>query len=167
MDAGRIVSLHLHPPIAGEALLPTSEVNAVADKGILENKRYFGRVRNGKPSKRQVTLIEREVIHQHAGALGIDNFGPGEVRSNIETEGIDLVALMGRDVQVGEAVLRFVEARTPCHKMDALANGLRALMENGRQGVIATVVQGGRICVGDTIRLIEAACADPSPPETN
>lgn len=149
---GRVVSLHIHPPVAGEPLISVSEFNLVAEKGIREDKRYFGRVRNGKPAKRQVSLIEREIIHNHAAALGAQ-FDPGEVRSNIETEGVDLIALIGKHVKVGEAVLHFVEPRTPCHKMDALAPGLRELMENSRQGVIAMVIQDGRVRPGDPIEV--------------
>ena len=148
---GTIASLHIHPRTAGEPLIEVPEFNLVAEKGVVENKRYFGRVNYGKPSKRQVTLIERETIDQHAAALGAD-FDPGAVRSNIETTGIDLTALIGQQVQIGEAILLFVEPRTPCHKMDALAPGLRALMENSRQGVIARVVKDGRIRRGDTLQ---------------
>jgi MOSC domain-containing protein YiiM len=147
---GVVASLHIHPRIAGESFLDVSEFNLVAEKGISEDKRYFGRVRNGKPAKRQVTLIEREVISQHAGALGVE-LDPGSVRSNIETTGMDLISLIGREVQIGEAILLFVEPRTPCHKMDALAQGLRELMENSRQGVIARVVKSGRVLPGDRL----------------
>jgi MOSC domain-containing protein YiiM len=148
---GTVASLHIHPSVAGEPLIAVPEFNLIAEKGITEDKRYFGRVNYGKPSKRQVTLIEREVIDQHAAALGAD-FDPGQVRSNIETTGIDLIALIGQQVQIGDAILIFVEPRTPCHKMDALAPGLRALMENSRQGVIARVIKDGRIRPGDTIQ---------------
>jgi MOSC domain-containing protein YiiM len=150
--------------VAGERLLEAAELNLVADKGIQEDKRYFGRTnRQGEPSKRQVTLIEREVIQTHAAALAIGDFDPGQVRSNIETSGVDLIGLLGRDVQIGDAILRFVEPRTPCHKMEALAKGLRALMENGRQGVIATVVRSGRVRPGDVIApIVPMVSAGPS-----
>lgn len=138
--------------------MEAEEFNLVTDKGIREDKRYFGRRnREGMPSKRQVTIIEREVLREHAGVLGIADLEPGEARSNIEVSGIDLVSLMGRDVQVGEAIVRFVEPRTPCYKMDALAQGLRALMENGRQGVIAIVVKDGRVRPGDSIAPVQEA----------
>jgi MOSC domain-containing protein YiiM len=164
---GTVASLHIHPQVAGEPLIEIREFNLVAEKGIAENKRYFGRVNYGKPSKRQVTLIEREVIDQHATALGA-HFDPGQVRSNIETTGIDLIALIGQEVQIGEAILIFVEPRTPCHKMDALAPGLRALMENGRQGVIARVSKSGRIRPGDSIQPIPASApmSHSQPPAT-
>ena len=148
---GTVASLHIHPSAAGEPFLNVPEFNLVAEKGITEDKRYFARVNYGKPAKRQVTLIERETIDQHAVALGAQ-LDPGAVRSNIETTGIDLIALIGQQIQIGEAILLFVEPRTPCHKMDALAPGLRALMENSRQGVIARVVKSGRIRPGDSIQ---------------
>jgi MOSC domain-containing protein YiiM len=126
----------------------------VADKGIEGNPRYFGRVsRNGKPSKRQVTLIERAWIEEHSRKLGVESFPPGAVRSNIETEGINLIELIGKNVRIGSAVLYFYEPRLPCSKMDAICTGLRALMENGKQGVLAHVVSSGAIAVGDSIEL--------------
>ncbi len=143
---GRVSSLHLHPPKGGEPFTHTESISVVAGKGIEGNPRYFDR-----GSRRQVTLIAREQIAQHAGALGVAGFEPGAVRSNIETQGVDLNTLIDRDVRIGDAVLHFYAPRTPCHKMDALHNGLRALMENSRQGVLAQVVQSGVIRVGDEI----------------
>ena len=104
-------------------------------------------------SRRQVTLIEREQIGAHATTLGVTRFAAGKVRSNIETTGISLVALLGQRVQVGESVLEFYAPRTPCQQMDALCQGLRELMEDSRQGVLAQVVRPGVIRVGDTIQL--------------
>src|SRR5688500_17396035 len=168
---GRIASLHIHPPKAGAPLIEVPEFNLVAEKGITEDKRYFGRVNYGKPAKRQMSLIEREVIEQHAAALGAD-FDPGEVRSNIETTGIDLIALIGKQVQVGEAAQLFVEPRTPSPTTDALAPGLRALMETSRQGVIARVVKDGKARPGDVIQpaislTTQPAAANPNTPVTN
>ncbi|MBI3743882.1 MAG: MOSC domain-containing protein, partial [Chloroflexi bacterium] len=138
--SGRVASLHLHPLKGGEPFTRAETISLVAGKGIEGNPRYFDR-----GSRRQVTLIAREQIAAHANALGVERFEPGAVRSNIETEGVDLNALVDRDVRVGGAVLHIYTPRTPCHKMDALHNGLRALMENGRQGVLAQVVQSGVI----------------------
>jgi MOSC domain-containing protein YiiM len=132
-----------------------AQLELVEQKGIAEDRRYFGRFSHGRPSKRQVTVIEREEIGEHAAALGVESFAPGVVRSNIETEGIALIPWLGRRVRAGSAVLEFVEPRTPCHKMDELAQGLRELMENGRQGVIARVAVSGIVRVGDEISVIE------------
>jgi MOSC domain-containing protein YiiM len=153
-QVGRVASLHLHPAEPGEAMRPVDSMELVAGKGIVGNGRHFERRSRstGKPSRRQISLIEREVVAEHAAALGLETISPGAVRSNIETLGLDLIALLGCEVVVGDAVLFFYDARTPCAKMDAVCPGLRQLMQNNRQGVMAEVVRSGTIRVGDTIR---------------
>jgi hypothetical protein len=150
---GCVASLHLHPVAPGAPLQEIAAIKVIAGKGILGEPRYFSRVssRTGQPSLRQVSLIEREQIARHAAALGLPSIPPGAVRANIETAGIDLVALVGREIQIGEAILLVSEPRMPCEKMDALCAGLRALMENNRQGVLAQVLRSGEIRCADPI----------------
>jgi MOSC domain-containing protein YiiM len=161
-DIGTVASLHLHPKVAGEALRAASEVYAEAGKGLAGDLRVFGRKsRIGGPSRRQVSLIAREEIARHAASLGLAEISPGAVRSNIETTGLDLLSLLGREMEAGEAVLLFYEARTPCWKMDRVAPGLQAMMSQGRQGVLAQVIRSGWIRTGDAIRprsKISASC---------
>jgi MOSC domain-containing protein YiiM len=151
--AGRVASLHLHPAEPGSALQSVEEIEVVHEKGILGEPRYFSRMsrHTGQPTRRQVSLIEREQIAEHATVLGLQSIPPGVVRSNIETSGINLVALIGSEIQIGDAVLRLYEPRTPCARMDAVCSGLRELMEDSRQGVMAEVVKSGRIRVGDAV----------------
>ena len=132
----------------------TAQIEVIAAQGIAGEPRYFGRRgSDGEPSRRQVSLIEREQIAEHATALGLDGIAPGAVRANVETTGIQLVALAGRDIEIGEAVLRITAPRDPCAKMDAICQGLRERMMNDRQGVLAQVVSPGVIRVGDEIRV--------------
>jgi len=151
---GRVASLHLHPTEPGARLQVVESMQVVEARGILGDTRYFDRLSRdtGKVTRRQVSLIEREQIAEHAAALGLPAIAPGAVRANIETLGIDLVALVGRELQVGEAVLRFYAPRDPCAKMDAICQGLRNLMMNDRQGVMAEVVRSGTIRVGDPLQ---------------
>jgi MOSC domain len=151
---GRVSSLHLHPEQPGAIIQNVTSFEVVAQTGIRGEPRYFGRRSSstGQPSLRQVSLMEREQIARHAQALGFQ-IPSGAVRANIESEGVDLVALLGQRVQVGEAILLLYEARTPCAKMDAVCQGLRALMQQNRQGVLAQVIQSGNISAGDSIRL--------------
>ncbi len=152
---GRVASLHLHPAESGAPLLSVASVEVVADKGIRDTPRHFGRQNSsGEPSRRQVTLIEREQIAEHAATLGLQTIAPGVVRSNIETTGINLIELVGQHVEIGEALLHLYEPRRPCHQMEAIHPGLQALMKNNRQGVLATVVRSGRIRVGDTVQFL-------------
>jgi MOSC domain-containing protein YiiM len=150
---GRVASLHLHPREPGEPFVSVEALTLVAEKGIAEDERYFDRVssRTGQPSRRQVSVIAREQIAEHAVTLGLESIAPGAVRSNIETRGIDLSAFVGQEIEIGEAALFVYALRTPCPKMDAICPGLRALMENGHQGVVAQVIRSGRIRVGDAM----------------
>ncbi|MGA2542261.1 MAG: MOSC domain-containing protein [Verrucomicrobiota bacterium] len=152
---GTVASLHLHPARSGEALEPVAEIQVQAGQGIAGNPRYFDRKRrDGTPSRRQISLIAREQIADHEAALGLaaGAIPPGAIRANIETCGVNLTQLVGRKIEVGEAILFFYETRKPCHKMDAVAPGLQRLMSDGRQGVMAEVVRSGRIRLGDPIR---------------
>lgn len=153
---GKIASLHLHSPNPGGSMEEVFMMELIAGKGIAGNKRYFTR-----PTRRQVTLIERELLAEHAAALGLDGIAPGKARSNIETEGVWFRELIGKQIRIGTTAMLFLyEVRTPCHKMDALASGLRRLMENGHQGVLAQVLVSGMIQSGDAIKLVNkpASC---------
>jgi len=151
---GRVASLHLHPAEPGTPLRLIDAIEVVVGQGIQGDTRYFGRLSRdtGQPSRRQVSLIEREQIAEHAVALGLSSIPAGAVRSNIETTGISLISLLGQEVEIGTAVLHLYAPRDPCAKMDAICQGLRTLMMDNRQGVLAEVVRSGTIRVGDSIR---------------
>jgi len=104
-----------------------------------------------EPGK-QVTLIEREACDAAAAALGAA-FDARASRRNIETEGIDLNALVGRTFRVGaDVVLRGVEPCDPCahlQKMTGLPGLVAALA--GRGGLRAEVITGGAVRPGDGI----------------
>jgi MOSC domain-containing protein YiiM len=151
----RVLSIHVHPVKSGNEMVPVEEIDVQAEMGIVQDKRYFGRrSASGASSKRQLTLIEREQIARHAAALGVDDFAPGAVRSNLETAGIELVPLAGRQLRIGTAILLIGSPRDPCEKMDRIAPGLRELMNHGKQGVLAQVIVSGKIRQGDTISVI-------------
>jgi MOSC domain-containing protein YiiM len=154
---GQVASLHLHPEKSGTPMAPISEMEVEASRGIVGEPRYFGRTSRstGEPSRRQVTLMEREQIQEHATALGMSEIAPGLVRSNVETTGVDLISLIGKDVKVGGAILRFYAPRDPCEQMDAICQGLRERMLHSRQGVLAEVIESGAIKVGDVVEPVE------------
>lgn len=152
-ESGRVASLHLHPAESGAPLRTVSQIELVAGKGIAGEPRYFGKLSRGtgQPSRRQISLIEREQIAEHAATLGLESISPGAVRANIETTGLDLIKLIGKQIQIGDVLLFVYEARRPCQQMDAICAGLRGLMENNRQGVLAEIVHSGTIHSDDLI----------------
>lgn len=156
MAPGRIASLHLHPGEPGLPLESVPAVELVAGKGIVGDQRYFGKLSRdtGQPTRRQVSLIEREQIDEHASGLRLEHLPPGAVRSNVETTGLRLVPLIGKEIQIGEAILFLHSQRDPCAKMDALCQGLRERMMDGRQGVLAEIRRPGIVRVGDPIRVL-------------
>ena len=102
----------------------------------------------------QVTLVEAET----ADDLGLD---AGLLRRNLVTRGDRLDDLLGYDIVIGGAVLRFVRPCDPCAYLETLLDrpGLRAALA-GRGGVRAEVIRSGTIAVGDTLRI--SAGADPA-----
>jgi MOSC domain-containing protein YiiM len=160
---GRVVSLHLHPQESGAVMQTVQQIEIIEAKGILNEPRYFGRKSrdSGQPSKRQITLMEREQIAEHAATLGLESIPAGAVRSNIETSGIDLVSLIGKEVEIGEAILLLYGPRDPCEQMDAICQGLRELMMNNRQGVLAQVIRSGKIQIGDRISVRTVRLPEP------
>jgi hypothetical protein len=155
---GRVDSLHLHPGGPGGPLEQVEAIEVVAGKGVRNDPRYFERISRttGQPTRRQVSLMEREQIDAHAAALGLQSIPPGAVRANIETTGVDLLAWVGKEVRIGSSVLFFYEPRLPCEKMDAVCAGLRQLMSHNRQGVLAEVVRSGAITVGDSLTVAQS-----------
>lgn len=115
---------------------------------------FRGAMRGG-PYKRQVTLLERgdwETAMALVGAA-IPWF---ERRANLLVEGIDLPQRPGARLRIGDVVLEITCETDPCERMEALAPGLKAaLMPDWRGGACAKVISGGRIAVGDAIRIEE------------
>ena len=158
---GHVASLHLHPVQPGEPMAAVEALELIEGKGIIGDHRYFGRLSRttGQLSQRQVSLMEREQIAEHAAALEMAAIAPGAVRANIETTALNLVSLIGKELAIGEAVLFLFVQRDPCARMDAIRQGLRERMMHGKQGVLAEVRQGGRVKVGDTIHVRSLASA--------
>ena len=99
-------------------------------------------------STRQILLIEEETLD----ALDLKR---GEVKENITTRDLKLTSLeRGKKLQVGEAaILEITKPCTPCGRMDEIRNGLQAELA-GRRGILAKVLHGGVIKVGDTVKVL-------------
>ncbi len=98
-------------------------------------------------SQRQVLLIDEETLQSM-------NLEIGEVKENLTTRGIALGNLTrGRVLQIGvEVRLQITRPCEPCSRMDEIRPGLRRRL-SGRRGMLARVLSGGEISVGDSIRI--------------
>ncbi len=110
----------------------------------------------GRPGgNRQVTLIAEEHLAAIARFLGRDGVAPLLLRRNIVVAGVNLLALKGRQVRIGDAVLEVTGECHPCSRMEEALGpgGYNAV--RGQGGVTARVVMGGVVSVGDAVVRVE------------
>lgn len=106
---------------------------------------------HGRPGKRAVTLIQAEHLAVIGAMLGQPAIDAGLLRRNLVIRGLNLNALKGRQVQIGQAVLEITIICAPCSRMEAaLGQGGYSAMR-GHGGWCASVVRSGRINVGDAV----------------
>ena len=150
MRPGQVVWIGLRPA-RRSAMRAADEVQATVGEGLLGD-RY-----QNAGGARQVTLIAEESLAAIAAFLGRDRVEPADLRRNIVTRGVNLLALKGARLRVGEAVLAVSGECHPCSRMEETfgPGGYNAV--RGLGGITARVVAGGRIALGDAIvRLDEA-----------
>jgi MOSC domain-containing protein YiiM len=140
MDSqGSVASLQLCPAHR-TPMQPVETARAIQDGG-LEGDRH---AHSG--GSRQVLLMDEETL----AAFGL---GAGVVKENITTRGLALKILApGTRLRVGGALLEVTMTCTPCRRMDEIREGLREALE-GQRGLLARVVEGGTLRVGDPIRV--------------
>jgi len=117
---------------------------------------FRGRVKPGGKGRRQVTLLERS--DWDAAMAEVGRYIPWyERRANLLVDGFDLPQIPGTRLRIGaDVVLEVTRHTDPCDRMDALAPGLfAALTPDWRGGACTRVLMGGRIAVGDEIRIEE------------
>ena len=138
-----------------------------------ETVKHRSRVRRDptQPNLRQVHLIHSE-LHDELGARGFE-VRPGEMGENVTTAGVDLLGLArGTLLRLGEeAVVEVTGLRNPCVQLNGIADGLmEATLERRdgelirKAGIMAIVVEGGEVGVGDAIA-VELPPAPHSPLE--
>ena len=117
--------------------------------------RKFGHI----PNLRQVHLMHEELFKElRAGRFDVR---PGAIGENVTTRGIDLLGLpTGTRLRLGtEAVIEITGLRNPCRQIEAFAPGLQQAVlgrdADGnllrKSGVMAVVITGGDVKVGDSI----------------
>ncbi|MBO9411469.1 MULTISPECIES: MOSC domain-containing protein [unclassified Ruegeria] len=108
-----------------------------------------------RAGKRAVTLIQQEHLVAIGSYLGRGPVAPEILRRNLVVSGINLAALKGREVQVGEAILRFTVICAPCSRMEeAFGKGGYSAVR-GHGGWCAEVVKPGRVKLGDVVQPVD------------
>lgn len=127
--------------------VPLEQANLIAGCGIEGD-------RKGSNPERQLNIMSRETLTELEGK-GFQ-VQPGKMGEQIIVSGLDIEALTaGERVQFGEqAVIEVIRHRTGCDRFEKFQGKSRTLAA-GQLGVIAKVITGGEIRVGDAIRVVE------------
>ena len=135
-----VVGLFVSPARKSGVSEPRARVRAIENQGLQG-------CAHANPPRREVLLASKD----HLDAVGVE---PGAIRENVTVEGADVQSWRaGQRVQVGDALLEITMVCDPCQRMDELRPGLRAELDD-RRGMLAHVVEGGEIALGDPIQLL-------------
>ena len=150
IQTGEVIWIGIRPG-PKEPVLVLEETQA--QPGGLLDDRYNKGNRDGK---RQVTLIQYEHLQAVASFLGRKNIDPALVRRNIVVKGINLNSFPGQQISIGEAILEMTGYCHPCNRMEEnLGKGGYNAMR-GHGGITCRVLKGGKIRIGDRIKVIPA-----------
>jgi uncharacterized protein YdeI (YjbR/CyaY-like superfamily) len=135
--------------------IPLDSANLVAGRGIEGDRK------GGNP-KRNLNLMSFETLE----ALRKEGFStlPGQMGEQIVIEGLDVGKLAEGDrLQIGaQAYVEVVNHRTGCERFEQI-QGKSPKLAAGRMGVMAKVLTGGTVAVGDPVKLLNEA----APPENS
>lgn len=105
---------------------------------------------HGASDKRAVTLIQAEHLPVIGAMLGRE-IEAAMLRRNLLVSGLNLAALKGREIRIGETVLEITSICAPCSRMEeTLGHGGYSAMR-GYGGWCARVVAGGLVTLQDTV----------------
>lgn len=105
----------------------------------------------GRSTRRQVTVIEREVWDRVQEELQAA-IPYAARRANLMISGIRLEETRDRVLRIGETLVRIGGHTTPCERMDEACEGLREkLAPHWGGGAFGQVIRGGTVRVGDRV----------------
>ena len=106
---------------------------------------------HARPGRRAVTLLQAEHLPAIASLTQRGSVTPDLLRRNLLVSGINLSALNGQAIRVGNAILRLTGPCAPCSRMEeALGPGGYNAMR-GHGGWCAEVAVPGDVRLGDAV----------------
>ncbi|MFV1859734.1 MAG: MOSC domain-containing protein [Anaerolineales bacterium] len=130
-------------------MMEVAAVTAISGKGFVGDASLGSR-------NRQVLLVDKEILNE----VGVN---PGDVRENVTIEGFELSGLTPQhELIIGEVLLAVTGACEPCSRLDEVRPGLSSDIQ-GRRGVLARVVRGGKLKLGDPVSAAHGEPATSAP----
>ena len=138
MPQGTITNLHI-ARVKGTPSDPVQEATAISGLGLEGDRSAY------EGNTRQVLFVDKEILDE-AGLV------PGQVKENITVTGMNVSQVQpGQVFTIGDSVtLEAVGDCEACGKMDAIRMGLMDEIQ-GKRGMLAKVINGGSIKVGDSV----------------
>jgi MOSC domain-containing protein YiiM len=124
---------------------------------VRSNFGITGDYRSEKFQIGQITLIEAETIDAMSRKLGYD-IPSGSSRRQIIVKGIKLNELIGRNLRMGQILVRVEDKCNPCKNMETkIGPGAEEAM-NDNGGIHCRIIKGGELRVGDKITVESPRC---------
>lgn len=138
MPQGTITDLHI-ARVKGTPSDPVQEATAISGLGLEGDRSAY------EGNLRQVLLVDKEILD---GA----GLAPGQVKENITVTGLNVAEVKpGQVFTIGDDItLEAIGDCEACSKMDAIRLGLKDQLQ-GKRGMLAKVLNGGSIKVGDSV----------------
>ena len=138
MPQGTITNLHI-ARVKGTPSDPVQEATAISGLGVEGDRSAY------EGNTRQVLFVDKEIL-DGSGLV------PGQVKENITVTGMNVSQVQpGQVFTIGDNVpLEAVGDCEACGKMDAIRMGLMDEIQ-GKRGMLAKVINGGSIKVGDSV----------------
>ena len=139
MPQGTITNLHI-ARVKGTPSDPVQKATAISGLGLEGDRSAY------EGNTRQVLFVDKEILDE----AGLE---PGQVKENITVTGLNVVQVQpGQVFTIGDVTLEAVGDCEACGKMDAIRLGLKDQLQ-GKRGMLAKVINGGGIKVGDSVRV--------------
>lgn len=139
-------------PEAGAPMKACREVEAIEGKGLRDD-RYVRGTGHWSPYRYcEVTFVAAEDLEaaEVEGGVAVSD---GQHRRNLVVRGVEPKALRGKTLRIGTAAFAYHKPRSICHYLDRVAGPGTADALKRCAGFCARVAQGGRIRVGDAVRV--------------
>lgn len=135
--------------------LTGTKKNNIIQGVLMENHGLIGDGHAEQQTHRQLSLLANESI-QKIRNLGLD-VNPGDFAENITTESMELTSLhIGTKISLGNSsVIEVTQIGKECHSLCEIGRQVgECIMPT--EGIFCKVLEGGKIRVGDELRIIES-----------
>ena len=152
MWQGTLIGIHMSVEGRAPTMQARDSIRLIEGVGLEGDRYATGKGTYSKiPDIREVTLIENETLvaleRDHGVTLHAD-----EHRRNLTVSGVPLNHLVGQRFLVGDTLLLGGRLNTPCRYLDLVTDKAVCDLLHHRSGLNCSIVRGGMIAVGDTVR---------------